>query len=109
MIEKIDFKPGNVTFDKLSKFNDEIPLSKQKHLLDEDLLQISYSNKITMDVGWYPAFDPKGVFKILIVKARDWDNPLEVKRCKALEELTADLQIFHKLIVKKYLPSLKKK
>jgi hypothetical protein len=29
-----------------------------------------------LDLGWYPSFHNQGMFKIVLVKDRDWEAPL---------------------------------
>ncbi len=43
--------------------------------LKEDLFQMSYQD-YTLDVGWYPEFDINGSYKVLLIKAHDWSNPI---------------------------------
>jgi len=48
---------------------------------DEDIYQEEYPAGI-VDIGWYPACDPQGCFKIRHVVNRDWQRPrvtIEVK------------------------------
>jgi hypothetical protein len=59
----------------------------QRHLLDEDLFQVSYSDKFTIDVGWYPAFKKNGSFRIVVIEDYDWENPIYDKRCRDLKTL----------------------
>jgi hypothetical protein len=44
--------------------------------LSQDVLQIDLPTGQTIDVGWLPAFDPKGSFQIVVFEG-DWDNQLE--------------------------------
>lgn len=45
-----------------------LELSKQLDLLKEDLIHIEYTNGYILDVGYYPEFNPKGKFKIVVSK-----------------------------------------
>jgi len=43
--------------------------------LDEDILQVSLPNGLTVDVGWYPACDEDGAFKVVVYRGH-WRNQL---------------------------------
>jgi len=43
--------------------------------LDQDILQVSLPNGITVDVGWYPDGDPDGEFKVVVYR-KYWSNQL---------------------------------
>lgn len=86
----INLRNGIITYDEFNiDFN--IPLQDQIFELDEDLLQIKYSNNIILDVGWYPGFDPLGNFTIYIIKNSDWDYPMYKKVVKP-KDITTELQ-----------------
>jgi hypothetical protein len=46
--------------------------------LKEDLWQARSANdRFTLDVGWYPEFDPTGRFVCLVVEGGSWETPSE--------------------------------
>ena len=50
----------------------------QLDLLDEDLVQVrDPSGSYALDVGWYPAASKNGQFVCRLVRADDWDSPVE--------------------------------
>lgn len=60
----------------------------------DDLFQISYEKNYTLDIGWYPDHNPKGSFKIVVIKDYDWDKPVLMKRCKKVKTLVKYLEKF---------------
>jgi hypothetical protein len=87
MINGVEFGEGVIC-----KFDDfdlqtDIPLIEQVDLLKEDLLQVTYDNNYLIDVGWYPEFDPQGMFGVSVIKDNDWSDPVIKKKCKDLNLL----------------------
>ncbi|WP_160675256.1 hypothetical protein [Clostridium sp. C8-1-8] len=82
-MKNIDFGKGIVTY---NDFNIDItnPLENQIWELKQDLLQVNYSDKhdntYILDIGWYPEFNLKGAFKIVLIRNFDWDNPMIMKK-----------------------------
>ncbi|MDY4378209.1 hypothetical protein SOV92_10295 [Pectobacterium brasiliense] len=62
-------------FDELSGIDFNKTVSEEIDKLDEDLLMLSCSNGNILDVGWYPAFEEYGSFKIGIIKNGNWESP----------------------------------
>jgi hypothetical protein len=91
MINEINLKKGKITFNDFN-INFEIPLDEQIFSLKEDLLQINYNEKYIIDVGWHPELDPKGFFKVQVIKDYDWLNPIFIKKCKSKKSLQKSLQ-----------------
>jgi hypothetical protein len=57
--------------------NPEMP-EADLELLDEDLVQITDpSGTYVVDVGWYPAGQRNGRFVCRIMRANDWERPVE--------------------------------
>lgn len=90
MIDNIDFGEGNVVFNDLIIDKNE-PLSMQLESLKEDLLQVNYSNKYILDIGWYPEFDIEGQFTISVIADYNWEKPLLLKECNTVEKLEKDI------------------
>ncbi|RLM24236.1 hypothetical protein BIY29_09175 [Brenneria alni] len=63
-------------FDELSGIDFNKTVSEEINKLDEDLLMLSCSNGNILDIGWYPAFEESGSFKIGVIKNGNWDSPL---------------------------------
>ncbi|MFS0656945.1 hypothetical protein [Bacillus sp. 179-C3.3 HS] len=46
-------------------------------MFTESLLQIYHEkSSITLDLGWNPDLSPDGNYLVLIVKNKDWENPI---------------------------------
>ena len=87
MINGVEFGEGVICeFDDFDLQTD-IPLIEQVDLLKEDLLQVTYDNNYLIDVGWYPEFDPQGMFDVSVIKDNDWSDPVIKKKCKDLNLL----------------------
>lgn len=79
-------------YDGIVDYNDfdideNIPFEEQKYSYKEDILQISFGDRFTLDVGWYPEFNPTGHFVIKIIQDKDWLNPVSRIKCKTLSRL----------------------
>ena len=93
MFSEIDFKKGRITYNDFD-IDFSKPLEDQIFSLKEDLFQAEYNSKekYLIDIGWYPEMNPKGKFKIRVIKNFDWLNPLYLKECKAKNKLIAFLK-----------------
>lgn len=85
MFKDIDFGTGVSRKYIDFKINENIPLEEQTDLLKEDLLQVSYDNNYTIDIGWYPEFDENGSFRVSVIKEYQWDAPIFQKNCRSIE------------------------
>lgn len=70
-------------------YDENKTLLSQIDLLKEDLIQIQYKNGYIIDVGWYPEFSKKGLFKIFVIKNC---NICVFKTCKNIDELKITLR-----------------
>jgi hypothetical protein len=65
----------------------------------EDILQLEYEEKRTLDLGWHPEFNPEGKYKLLLIDSTnkeqpDWENPIyffESRKTKEIIEKSAKL------------------
>jgi hypothetical protein len=64
---------GRVIFWDLDEFDPQRSTPEQASVLKEDLLLVAFPNGRTLDVGWYPSFDPQGQFLVAIAKDGNWD------------------------------------
>ncbi|EEZ5727452.1 hypothetical protein ACIXPW_004046 [Escherichia coli] len=73
-----EFSDVSYYYDELSSVNFNSEVSDE--VLGEDLLMISFSNGMTVDVGWYHSFEEdeekQGEFVIYAIKNEDWESPL---------------------------------
>ncbi|MFA6066011.1 MAG: hypothetical protein WC707_02400 [Candidatus Babeliaceae bacterium] len=89
-LKDIDLKKYKVTYDDF--YIDPIrSFEQQKWSFKEDILQLEFDD-YTIDVGWYPEFNPNGYFKIRVIKDYDWDNPLYNKKTHSLKTMKKYLQ-----------------
>jgi hypothetical protein len=79
----LTFITGEITYDELSSLKD-IDLPSQVNSLKEDMLQVSYSVSLLIDVGWYPSFNASGHFQIRAIKDYEWDAPLYCSRANTI-------------------------
>ena len=87
----IDIKDGVVSHDAISWIEDNFEINEDTVLdLSEDLLQISFINKI-LDVGWYPDQEVNGFFKIVLIKDMNWDSPIIEKKCGDIKSLRENI------------------
>lgn len=86
MFEKIDFSPGKVTYDDFD-IDPNITFEEQEFSFKEDMFQVSYGNRYTLDIGWYPDHQKNGKFRIVIIRDYDWMNPVYSKRTKDFKRL----------------------
>ncbi|MEQ0220496.1 hypothetical protein J1F62_06385 [Klebsiella michiganensis] len=63
-------------YDELSDLDFNKTISEEVNKLDEDLLQITFINGNTLDIGWYPAFEEEGEFIIQIISNENWEEPI---------------------------------
>lgn len=86
MFNKINFFPGTVTYNEFN-IDPHLAFEKQELSFNEDLFQVSYEGKYTIDIGWYPAMKKNGNFKIVIIKNFNWEHPIYLKKTKDFKEL----------------------
>lgn len=67
---------GNITFNDLVLLDFDKDLFEQLDFLKEDLLQVTFVPDYLLDVGWFPSFDKHGCFKIYVIKACNWEEPI---------------------------------
>jgi len=88
-LKSIDFKSGHIAYNGFY-IDRSIPLTRQKFLLQEDMLQVNYGPYV-VDVGWYPSINPKGRFVIYLIYNSDWGNPIRKVTAKNLMMLKGRL------------------
>lgn len=73
--------------------DENIPLEEQVDLLREDMLQIGFSKRFVVDVGWQPDFHLKGKFIVRAIQDYDWMNPLYKGKCRTFKELKKAIEL----------------
>ena len=68
-----------VRWNDFSEYNMAVHGPEDAFELHEDLLQLFHEKTgLTIDLGWYPSYDPEGHYLLLLVKDCGWDRPLEM-------------------------------
>ena len=103
MINNFDFKYGKVIY---NEFNIDFSLlfSEQLDCLTEDLLQVKYTDKYILDIGWFPEYELNGSFIIQIIVDKNWDDPIYYRNCitqKEFIETLDDAIIYANMLYKK--------
>lgn len=82
-----DVAPAIIQFDNLI-LDPDLPLEVQADSdLDEDMFGAFFPNGCFLDVGWYPAFDPKGSFGIALNQEPfGWDPSIR-RKCRSIDKL----------------------
>ena len=95
---KIDWRSGKVTSWDLADLDLNKSIDSQINLLKEDLAQVHFGKNIVLDLGWYPEFNPRGQFGLVIVKlanledpGNDWANPILELRFRDLTNFVQKL------------------
>ncbi len=87
----IDFKKGTIIYLDFT-IDASLAVEQQRWSHKEDLMQISFDNGYLIDLGWHPEFNPKGSFKVAIIKDYAWDLPVWKHTCKDVKTLPQVLQ-----------------
>jgi hypothetical protein len=89
-----------VTRNVFTTYNPETDYSEEKSLcnLTEDLLHAEFKQlDLIIDLGWYGNFElNKGIFRILVIKGVDWDNPLMIQESTSQIDITKKLNFLLK-------------
>lgn len=94
---RLNFTDGTITHDDLSRLR-HVAMAKQTDLLKEDMLQVEFAGGFLLDVGWYPAFDAAGDFRINVIKNHDWDRPVMALTAHETADLIEKLDIAQHII-----------
>ena len=61
--------------------------------LHEDLLQLTHKRSgLTIDLGWYPSYEPEGNYLLLLVKDLDWGRPLKTVETRSKADVIAYIE-----------------
>ncbi len=90
-IKKLNILDGVITWNSFD-LDENRSFDDQEFLLTEDMLQITFGDRFTLDVGWQPDLDPKGSFVVYAIQDEDWDNPLLKKTCNTFSELKKTIE-----------------
>ncbi len=84
--EIVNFAPGRIVYEEWH-INEQQKLATQTDYLEEDLLQVTFSGDIILDVGWYPANSDAGQFHVDVIRDANWDEPVFHAEVKNLDVL----------------------
>jgi hypothetical protein len=73
--------------------DETIILENQLENLTEDILQVQFSNSLTLDIGWYPSFDQNGEFIVYLTQYGIWDTPIIKETTKSIADLKRIIEI----------------
>lgn len=85
-MENLNLYDGIIDFNDFD-IDENVPFEEQEYSYKEDILQISYGDRFTLDVGWYPELNPRGNFIVYAVEDENWDPPLKKIKARTLREL----------------------
>jgi len=74
-------RDGKIVYWDLAALDVDLSPRSQPNELKEDLAQISYGDKVVLDIGWYPSFDAEGQFRVLVTVDQDWESPIFSEDC----------------------------
>lgn len=90
-MEEFDFKTGMVILNDFDFIKSLEPGEQPEDKLwsfKHDIIQVKYKKGIVLDLGWLPEFDlEKGKFKLVIIKERNWETPIFLKRTKSIKKI----------------------
>lgn len=88
-----DWKSGEVVSWDLDWIDEANPLSEEIDHLKEDLAQITFPGGKVLDLGWYPSFDPRGEFRVLVIQDGDWESPVFQASAKDFRSLKHQIRL----------------
>lgn len=82
-----------VQWNNFSEYNMALHGPEDAFELHEDLLQLFHEKSgLTIDLGWYPGYDPEGHYLLLLVREHRWDRPLEMVETKSKAEVVSSIE-----------------
>ncbi|MBS1986510.1 hypothetical protein JST99_01075 [Candidatus Dependentiae bacterium] len=84
--DNLNIHNGIMTYNDFD-IDEKIPFEDQKWSYKCDIIQIEFGPRYTLDVGWYPEFDPAGHFLVRGIKDFDWLKPIAKRKCRSLASL----------------------
>ncbi|NRF95625.1 hypothetical protein HQN89_32865 [Paenibacillus frigoriresistens] len=89
-----------IIFNEFTKTDsDSFVDDNHEHLWEfkEDILQFEYEEKRTLDLGWYPEFNPQGKYKLVLIDSTnkeqpDWENPIYIFESRKTKEIIEKIE-----------------
>jgi hypothetical protein len=96
-VATLNILDGVITYNDFD-IDENLPFEKQEYSFKEDILQIKFGDRFTLDVGWYPEMNPKGFFTVYGIVDCDWEDPIAKIRCKNLKTLKKAIEKVARII-----------
>lgn len=90
-IKNLNILDGIITYNDFD-IDENRSFQAQEFSYKEDILQITFGERYTLDVGWYPEMNPEGYFVVKGIEDYDWMRPLITIRSRSLAELKAAIE-----------------
>lgn len=82
-----------IEYNNFTEYSIDIHGEKYCFELNEDLLRLTNEiADLTIDLGWYPAFNLSGSYLLMLVKGDAWDKPLEQVTTRSKEEVVSCIE-----------------
>jgi len=96
-VDSLNILNGIITYNDID-INEGIAFEDQRYSFKLDMLQISFGDRFTLDVGWQPDFDPSGHFVVVAIQDYDWLNPVVKIKPRSLKTLKRAIEKAAKII-----------
>jgi len=90
-IDNLNIHNGVMTYNDFN-IDENRSFKAQEFSYKEDILQITFGERYTLDVGWYPEGNPDGYFLVKGIEDCDWMRPLIMIRSRSLGELKGAIE-----------------
>lgn len=99
MLENFDFRDGEIYFNYMYRFTEDMSLEEYERCLSQDLLAVYYFEKqYLIDVGSY-SIGENDIFIVRLIKDDNWDEPpLLERKTESVNEIELILEEFIDLI-----------
>ena len=76
-LSDIDFGPDVTIYDRFY-YDPSRTIEAQFDCLDQDMFQVQFDSEcnLLIDVGWYDAVEPRGLFIAQVIENFNWEEPL---------------------------------
>ena len=90
-IERLNIYDGLITYNDFD-IDEEKSFEEQMYSCKEDILQIAFGERFTLDVGWYPEMKKSGNFLVRGIQDFYWLEPVIVIKCRTLNRLKCAIE-----------------
>lgn len=96
-VDNLNILNGVITYNDFD-IDENLPFEKQEYSFKEDILQIAFGDRFTLDVGWYPEMNPSGYFVVRAIQDYDWMEPVAKIKCRTLKRLKKAIEKVARII-----------